>query len=147
MDKGNIMKEYRKGPTNKEKSVIIPVPPMQSEMDDSYFILRNSIVSRIKETRLRFIMQANTGMIELYWHIGNDILQRQKDEGWGLKVIDRLSADLKVEFPDMDGFSARNLGSMKRFAQTWSDSQILHQVVTKLQWRSILMPTDEGDSK
>ena len=84
-------------------------------------------------------MQANTGMIELYWHIGNDILQRQKEEGWGAKVIDRLSADLKEEFPDMDGFSARNLGSMKRFTQTWPDPQILQQAVAKLQWRSILM--------
>jgi predicted nuclease of restriction endonuclease-like (RecB) superfamily len=108
-------------------------------MDTQYFELRNSIITRIKETRLRFIIQANTGMIELYWNIGNDILRRQDAEGWGAKVIDRLSTDLKEEFPDMDGFSARNLGSMKRFASVWPDSQILQQPVAKLQWRSILM--------
>ena len=121
------------------KKLIAPVPPLKSEMDAPYFELRDSIVKRIKETRLRFIIQANTEMIELYWNIGYDILQRQKSEGWGAKVIDRLSADLKEEFPEMDGFSARNLGSMKRFASTLPDPSILQQPVAKLQWRSIIM--------
>ena len=132
------MEKERKSLGKPTKGVVIPVPPLQSEMDTSYFELRNLIVTRIKETRQRFIMQANTGMIELYWHIGNEILQRQKSEGWGARVIDRLSSDLKDEFPEMNGFSARNLGNMKRFANTWSDSSILQQAVAKLQWRSIL---------
>jgi len=108
-------------------------------MDTAYFELRNSIFMRIKETRLRFVMQSNIGMIELYWNIGNDILQRQKSEGWGAGVIDRLSVDLKDEFPEMDGYSPRNLGNMKRFALTWPDPSILQQAVAKLQWRSIIM--------
>jgi len=122
----------------KNKSTIIPIPPPKSEMDAMYIALRDSIIKRIKETRLRFVIQANTEMIELYWNIGHDILRRQESEGWGAKVIDRLSVDLKEEFPDMDGFSARNLGSMKRFASVWPDPQILQQAVAKLQWRSIL---------
>jgi len=65
------------------KDVILPIAPLESEMDAPYFELRDSIVARIKETRLRFIIQANAGMIELYWNIGSDILQRQKSEGWG----------------------------------------------------------------
>ena len=120
------------------KDVIIPVAPLESEMDAPYFDLRDSIVARIRETRLRFLIQANAGMIELYWNIGNDILQRQKSEGWGAKVIDRLSADIKKAFPEMSGFSARNLGNMKRFASIWPDSAILQHAVAKLQWRSIL---------
>ena len=118
---------------------MIPVPPSLTEMNNQYFELRNSIITRIKETRLRFIIQANTDMIKLYWNIGNDILQRQKTEGWGAGVIDRLSADLKDEFPEIVGFSARNLNYMKRFALTWSDSSILQQPVAKLQWSSIIM--------
>ena len=78
-------------------------------------------------------------MIELYWNIGNDILQRQNSEGWGAGVIDRLSVDLRDEFPEMDGYSPRNLGNMKRFAMTWPNPQILQQAVAKLQWRSIIM--------
>jgi len=56
-------------------------------------------------------------MIELYWNIGNDILKKQEAEGWGARVIDRLSADLREEFPEMGGFSTRNLRNMKKFAQ------------------------------
>lgn len=132
------MKENRKSLGKLKNDVRIPVPPLQSEMDTQYFELRNLIITRIKETRQRFIMQANNGMIELYWHIGNDILKRQKTEGWGASVIDRLSADLKEEFPEMNGFSARNLRNMKRFAEIWQDPSIWQQAVAKLQWRSIL---------
>ncbi|MDR0310822.1 MAG: PDDEXK nuclease domain-containing protein [Acidobacteriota bacterium] len=121
------------------KQVVIPVPPLKSEMDAPYFALRDSIITRIKETRLRFVMQANTGMIELYWNIGNDILRRQESEGWGAKVIDRLSADLKEEFPEMGGFSPRNLKYMRKFAENWADPAIVQQAVAQLQWRSILM--------
>ena len=134
----NMKEKDRKSLGKPKKGVIIPVPPLQSEMDTLYFELLDLIFTRIKNTRQRFIMQANTGMIELYWHIGNEILQRQKSEGWGTKVIDRLSADLKDEFPEMNGFSARNLRNMKRFAEIWQDPSIWQQAVAKLQWRSIL---------
>jgi len=122
----------------KNNKVIIPVPPSKTEMDVPYSDLRDSIITRIKETRLRFVIQANTVMIELYWNIGNDILRRQEAEGWGAKVIDRLSADLKEEFPEMEGFSPRNLKNMRRFAENWPDPQIVQQAVAQLQWRSIL---------
>jgi predicted nuclease of restriction endonuclease-like (RecB) superfamily len=128
----------RKIPEKSLKNAVITAPPPRSAMDAPYFELRDSIVERIKETRLRFVLQANSGMIELYWHIGNDILRRQKSEGWGANVINRLSADLREEFPEMEGFSPRNLGSMKRFAATWPDPLILQQPVAKLQWRSVL---------
>ena len=133
------MEDGRKSKGRSKEGVIIPAPPLLSAMDTAYFELRNSIFMRIKETRLRFVMQSNIGMIELYWNIGNDILQRQKSEGWGAGVIDRLSVDLKDEFPEMDGYSPRNLGNMKRFALTWPDPSILQQAVAKLQWRSIIM--------
>ena len=133
------MEKGRKSKGRPIEGVIIPAPPLLSDMDTAYFELRTSIITRIKETRLRFVIQSNAGMIELYWNIGNDILQRQKSEGWGAGVIDRLSVDLKDEFPEMDGFSPRNLGNMKRFALTWQDPQILQQAVAKLQWRSIIM--------
>jgi hypothetical protein len=51
----------------------------------------------------------NREMVLLYWQIGRDILQRQAQEGWGAKVIDRLAADLHRAFPDMTGLSPRNL--------------------------------------
>jgi hypothetical protein len=55
----------------------------------------------------------------LYWRIGHEILMRQARESWGAKVIDRLSADLKTAFPEMKGFSPRNLKYMRAFAEDW----------------------------
>ena len=133
------MMDKRKKMGKEVKDVVIPVAPLASEMDAPYFDLRDSLVTRIKETRLRFVIQANSSMIELYWNIGNDILQRQKSEGWGAKVIDRLSVDLKEEFPEMGGFSPRNLKYMRKFAENWPDQAIVQQPVAQLQWRSILI--------
>jgi len=132
------MSDDRKSMAKTKKDVIIPVPPLLSEMDTAYFELRNAIIGRVKSTRLNFIIQANQSMIELYWNIGNDILKKQEAEGWGARVIDRLSADLREEFPEMGGFSTRNLRNMKKFAQEWSGDSIWQQAVAKLQWRSIL---------
>lgn len=60
-------------------------------------------------------------MICLYWHIGKEILQKQEKEGWGAKIIDRMSKDLKEAFPDMSGFSPRNIKYMRKFAACWPD--------------------------
>lgn len=68
----------------------------------------------------------------LYWQIGNDILERQQQQGWGTKVIDRLAQDLRADFPDMKGFSPRNLKYMRSFAQAWPDAQFVQQLVAQL---------------
>ena len=71
----------------------------------------------------------------LYWQIGKDILQRQEAEGWGSKVITRLANDLKQEFPDMKGFSSRNLKYMRSFAEAWPDESIVHQLGAQIPWK------------
>ena len=66
--------------------------------------------------------------------MGRDILDRQAQDGWGSKVVDRLAADLRAEFPDSRGFSSVNLRYMRAFAEAWPDLQILQRVVGKLPW-------------
>jgi predicted nuclease of restriction endonuclease-like (RecB) superfamily len=73
-------------------------------------------------------------LVTLYWEIGCLILQRQKAEGWGTKVIDRLSVDLTREFPDQKGFSARNLKYMRKFAESYSDKKIVQQAAAQIPW-------------
>lgn len=73
-------------------------------------------------------------MVLLYWDIGHVILKRQSKEGWGTKVIDRLSADLSKAFPDMKGFSPRNLKYMRAFATAWSDRAIVQGVLAQIPW-------------
>ena len=95
-------------------------------------------------------MAANSAMVILYWDIGRLILERQEREGWGAKVIDRLSADLREAFPDMSGLSPRNLKYMRAFAAAWPDAAIvqrgsLHKflgITISPSWRSCEAPDD-----
>lgn len=74
----------------------------------------------IHSAQQRAALAVNRELVLLYWQIGRDILQRQSREGWGAKVIERLAHDLRTAFPDMKGFSPRNLKYMRSFAQAWA---------------------------
>ena len=89
--------------------VIFPIAPKLSEMSDSYAQFIEKLKDKIQQQRISIVLNANTGMICLYWNIGQAILQKQADEGWGAKVIDRIAADIKAAFPEMSGFSPRNI--------------------------------------
>ena len=89
---------------------------------------------RIRASRVRAAVSANRELVLLYWSIGREILQRQAEAGWGAKVIDRLSADLRREFPGMKGLSTRNLRYMRAFADAWPDEAIVQQLVAQIPW-------------
>ncbi|MFP3026780.1 MAG: YhcG family protein, partial [Wolbachia sp.] len=76
----------------------------------------------------------NSKLIVLYHHIGTEILKRQKEHGWGAKIIDQLSRDLRDAFPDMKGFSIQNLKYMRRFAEEYRENEIRQQAVDQLPW-------------
>lgn len=76
----------------------------------------------------------NAELVLLYWHVGRDILARQEQEGWGARVIDRLSTDLHAAFPEMKGFSPRNLKYMRAFAEAWPEPAFVQQVAAQLPW-------------
>lgn len=78
---------------SKKDGLDFPVVPYLSETGKSFFNMRDSVIKHIKESRLRLVLQANSGMIMLSWNIGNEILQRRKIEDWGARVIDRHSKD------------------------------------------------------
>lgn len=93
---------------------------------------------RIAGARQRAVLAANAEQIRLYHEIGREILERQEQQGWGARVIDRLSADLREAFPDMKGFSSRNLKYMCYFARTCPDLQIGQQSAAQLPWFHII---------
>jgi predicted nuclease of restriction endonuclease-like (RecB) superfamily len=84
---------------------------------------------RIRNAQVRAALAVNRELVLLYWQIGQEILQRQQHQGWGAKVINRLATDLRKAFPDIKGFSARNLLYMRAFAEAYPDEQIVQQVV------------------
>jgi predicted nuclease of restriction endonuclease-like (RecB) superfamily len=89
---------------------------------------------RIHCAQQRATLAVNKELIALYWQIGRDILERQAQQGWGAKVIERLSHDLRATFPEMKGFSRSNLLYMRAFAEAWPDPQIVQQAVGQLPW-------------
>ena len=97
-----------------------------------------NLKKRILGTRQRALLSVNGEHIRLYHEIGREILERQSRQGWGAKVIDRLSADLRSVFPEMKGFSATNLKYMRFFAQERPEMRIGQQFADQLPWFRIV---------
>lgn len=89
---------------------------------------------RTHAAQQRATLAVNRELVQLYWQIGRDILQRQARQGWGAKVIDRLAQDLRSAFPSMKGFSPRNLKYMRAFAEAWPDESFVQEVLAQLPW-------------
>ncbi|MEU5876887.1 PDDEXK nuclease domain-containing protein [Spirillospora sp. NPDC047279] len=114
-------------------SAAVPVPA-------GYFDLLDDIKREIAAARARTALAVNTEMIALYWHIGRHILHRQAGEGWGAKVIDRLSVDLRTANPQVKGLSRANLHYMRAFALAWPD--FVQQPVGQIPWGHITVLID-----
>jgi len=103
-----------------------------------YDIFLKELKIRIRAARTRAALAVNRELIILYWQIGCDILERQEREGWGAKVVERLARDLRSEFPDMKGFSPRNMLFMRAFAEAYSDEEKVKQLVSQLPWGHVV---------
>lgn len=101
---------------------------------DGYEKWLTSIKERIRQSRIRASMLVNTEQTLLYWDVGHEILEKQENEGWGTKVVERMSADLKAAFPDMMGWSPRNLKYMRTFAEAWTRTEIVQAPLAQLPW-------------
>ena len=113
-----------------------PVGPSTSQLPPDYTTAFAEIKERIRKARLSAVLVANAGLVLLYWDIGRAILDRQGREGWGAKVIDRLSQDLRDVYPDMQGLSPRNLKYIRALAAAWPDRGIVQRTVAQIPWRS-----------
>ncbi len=115
-------------PASDHPSLASPVVPA------GYEELLQELKTRIRHAQIRAALAVNRELVLLYWQIGRDILQRQQGQGWGAKVIDRLSNDLRRAFPEMKGFSPRNLKYMRAFAEAWPDEQFVQQLAAQIPW-------------
>jgi predicted nuclease of restriction endonuclease-like (RecB) superfamily len=107
---------------------------MTTALDKSYVELIQTLKQEIASARIRAHLSVNKEMISLYWRIGNQILERQDKEGWGTKVIENISHDLRKEFPEMKGLSSRNLVYMQTFAKAYPDFEITQEVLAQITW-------------
>ncbi|NEP17958.1 MAG: DUF1016 domain-containing protein [Leptolyngbya sp. SIO4C1] len=112
----------------------MPAKPSRLPEDESYLALLDGLKTRIRSAQIKAALAVNQELVLLYWQIGQEILQRQQAAGWGAKVIERLSKDLRREFPDMKGFSTRNLKYMRTFAEVYTDFQFVQQLAAQIPW-------------
>lgn len=103
-------------------------------LPENYGEFLESLKQRVRSSQVRAALAVNQEMILLYWQIGQEIVSNTNKKKWGSKVIDRLSKDLKQEFPEMSGFSPRNLQYMRSFAVAYPEESIVQQVVARLPW-------------
>lgn len=116
------------------------------EIENNYISILDELKKEISDARVKAAFTVNEQLLELYWKIGKRIFEQRVSEGWGTKIIERLSADLKASFPDIKGISPRNLKYMQSFAEAYPSflqaplaqlkdtSSILQVPLAKLPW-------------
>ncbi len=104
------------------------------EKVQEYKVFFKEIKEKILASQIKAAISVNQELVKLYWEIGSRIHLKQKAEGWGAKTIENLARDLKSAFPEMKGFSLRNLKYMVHFAKEYPDLAIRQQVVAQIPW-------------
>ena len=94
----------------------------------------NLIIQKIQLAQQKAVISANITLLDLYWDIGNVILNKKKEQGWGAKVIETLSKDITSAFPGAKGYSSRNLKYMSQFAKTYSNYLDVKDELSKVSW-------------
>lgn len=129
-----VVADYKQKPYNVQSTKGTGMAGSLTDFE-GYDAFLTDIKQRIRAAQVKAALAVNHEMILLYWHIGQEILARQQRQGWGAKVIDQLSKDLRQEFPQMKGFSRTNLLYMRAFAEANPDQQIVHQLGGQIPWK------------
>lgn len=104
-------------------------------LEEEYQQWLESIKHRIKNTQLKVAMNANAQLMELYWHLAEELVQKQKKANWGDSLMEQLSIDLRLSFPDINGFSRRNLYAIRQWYLFYStSSEFVPQPVAQIPW-------------
>lgn len=94
-----------------------------------------SLKSKVHTVRTKVALTITSQILELYWDIGKDISEKQNNSYWGSKLIEQVAVDLKNEFPDMKGFSRRNLYAMRQWYKFYSVKYpFVPQCVAQIPW-------------
>ncbi|MCD2452795.1 PDDEXK nuclease domain-containing protein [Methylicorpusculum oleiharenae] len=94
----------------------------------------SEVLQHIQHARHKIFTQANTALIDLYWHIGLTISHKVQSEAWGKGVVTELARYIAQNAPDIKGFSDKNLWRMKQFYETYQTDEKLATLWRELSW-------------
>lgn len=101
-------------------------------LDKSFQEIYNNIKNDVKSTQLKLMTNANADSVNLYYRIGKTI---NENYTWENKFVENLALELKLTFPNLKGFSVRNLNYMKAFYNEYKNDNEFLQLVAKLPWK------------
>jgi predicted nuclease of restriction endonuclease-like (RecB) superfamily len=117
-------------------------------VDKDYIGALELIKQEIQTARFHVVKTITQEHIRLYWKIGRIILEKQKEQGWGKSVVEKISNDLQKDYPESSGFSTRNLWDIRRFYSRYSRNEKLRQLVAEIPWgQNLLILTKINDDK
>ena len=97
------------------------------KQDKDYSAFLGELKTRIKSAQIKAAVSVNRELIELYWELAEKIVEKQKNSHWGDGLLTQMSKDLREEFPDMKGFSKRNLELMRQWYLFWTTDNVIGQ--------------------
>jgi len=92
------------------------------------------VKTMIREAQYRALRAVNRELIGLYWQLGQLIVERQAQHGWGKSIVENLAHELQFEFPGEPGFSTGNLWRMRNFYMAYEGNEILAPLVREVGW-------------
>lgn len=106
---------------------------------NEYIDFVRDIKEKIYKSQYEALKAVNKQLIELYWELGRLIIEKQENEQWEKSIVEQLAKDLKAEFPNIKGFSSRNLWKMRSFYMFYKDETKLPPLVAEISWSKNLV--------
>jgi predicted nuclease of restriction endonuclease-like (RecB) superfamily len=100
--------------------------------NNEYFAILETVKAQIRAAQHRATLAVNSELVELYWNIGVVI---NENSVWGNKFVENLARDIRIDFPNAQGYSVRNLKYMAKFAREYPDLEFVQRCVAQIPWR------------
>ncbi|WP_321430683.1 DUF1016 N-terminal domain-containing protein [uncultured Methanolobus sp.] len=121
-----------------ERKVTTQKDNLETQLTPEYKSWIIELKQKFRQAQVKAAVKVNSTLLKFYWELGADIVEKQKDAVWGSAFLKHLSADLMEEFPDVKGFSKRNLERIRSWYLFYSDAdEIATQAVSQMEQRSV----------
>ena len=102
-------------------------------LNDEYYLWMRDLKQRFRNTQIKAAVKVNSEQLLFNWHLGRDLVKLKAEEKWGKGIVEQISKDLQLEFPDVNGFSARNLWYMKQWYKFYTENALYSDLIASFE--------------